>query len=38
MKLAELKKVIKRMEEIGIDPKTTTVSDIYAIVAKFKRV
>ena len=36
MRLSELKKVIKRMSELGIDPTTTTVQDIYEIVATFK--
>lgn len=36
MRLSELKRVIKRMLELGIDPATTTVNDIYEIVATFK--
>ena len=37
MRLTELKKVIKKMLEVGIDPATTTVADIYKIVATFKK-
>lgn len=37
MRLSELKRVIKRMSELGIDPATTTVQDIYKIVATFKK-
>lgn len=36
MRLSELKRVIKRMSELGIDPATTTFQDIYEIVATFK--
>lgn len=37
MRLSELKRVIKRMSELGIDPATTTVNDIWEIVVTFKR-
>ena len=36
MKLSELLKVTKKMAELGIDPATTTVNDIWEIVRKFK--
>lgn len=37
MRLSELERVIKRMREIGLSPETTTVEDIYKIVANFKK-
>lgn len=36
MRLSELERVIKRMAELGIDPATTTVNDIWEIVRRFK--
>lgn len=37
MKLSELLKVTKRMAELGIDPATTTVNDIWYMVVTFKK-
>lgn len=37
MRLSELKKIVKRMQELGIDPATTTVNDIWEMVVTFKK-
>lgn len=37
MKLRELMRITKRMEELGIDPETTTVEDIWYMVASFRK-
>lgn len=37
MRLSELKKIVKRMAELGIDPATTTVNDIWYMIATFKK-
>ena len=37
MRLSELKKITKRMLELGIDPATTTVNDIWYMVVTFKK-
>lgn len=36
MRLTELMIITKRMAELGFDPATTTVNDIWEIVRKFK--
>ena len=36
MRLTELMLITKRMAELGIDPATTTVNDIWEMVRKFK--
>lgn len=37
MRLTELMIITKRMAELGIDPATTTVNDIWEIVVTFKK-
>lgn len=37
MRLTELMIITKRMAELGIDPATTTVNDIWEMVATFKK-
>lgn len=37
MRLSELKRITKRMQELGIDPATTTVNDIWYMILTFKR-
>ena len=37
MRLTELMIITKRMAELGIDPATTTVNDIWYMVATFKK-
>lgn len=37
MRLTELMIITKRMAELGIDPATTTVNDIWYIILTFKR-